>query len=141
MYKRQAQHWLAWVTEPDPITLTVSPPADGVLRVRPGAEIALPARLARRPGVHGNVRLSLGDPPEWLTLKTKAVGGRADVPQTVRLAVSANAEPGQTGMLLLQGAGRIETPPDDPEFNPVAKWGNYREVNFAVVALPVEVTE
>ena len=132
-----AQQLLVDITDPDPVTVTLNLPPDGVFRVRPGGEISINA-TARWLGEGGrNVKLTLAEPPEWLTLKTGSISGQGG---EIILKVSPNAEPGDKATVLLNGSVRIPKAPDDPEYNPALKKGqNNKAVGFTIDAVSIEI--
>jgi hypothetical protein len=130
---------LVQITEPDPVTVTLSLPRDGVVEVRPGETFSLPATLSYHGDNRGSVRLELSEPPEWLSLQTKNLSGR--YVRDVKCSVSSNAEPGETATLLLIGRFSIMKSEDDPTYNPLLKWMNRKEIEFPVAAVSLKVTD
>ena len=135
-----SSHLLVQIVKPDPVTVTLTLPKDGVIRTRPGAEIALTAMVTRTAEVQqAGVRLTLSDPPEWLTLGTASIGRQGG--SEVVLKISPNAEPGQSATVVLNGSARIVKSPNDPDYNPVMKNLNNQPVDFSIAALMIEVID
>lgn len=132
-----AQQLLVQITEPEAVTVSLSLPKDGVVRARPGSEIALNSTVRWRDNARRGIKLALAEPPEWLTLKTGTLGGQGG---EVVLTVSPNAEPGNTATVLLNGTARIEKSAKDPDYDPVQKFKNGRVVEFTVDAISIEIT-
>lgn len=132
-----AQQFLVRVQEPQPVTVTLNLPKGGVFRVRPGSDITISstAKWSRNNTPQG-IRLTLAEPPEWLTLKTTSIGGQGG---GIVLKVSPNAEPGDKAAVLLNGNIRLEKPASDPDYNPVMKAMNIRNVDFAIDAVAIEI--
>jgi hypothetical protein len=132
-----AHQLLVEITDPDPATVTLNLPSDGVFRVRPDREIIINATVKSQGDIRRSIKLTLADPPEWLTLKTGSVSGQGG---EIVLNVSPNAEPGDKATVLLNGTIRIPRPPDDPEYNPALKKGqNNRVVGFTIDAISIQV--
>lgn len=132
---------LARLVEPDPVTVTLTRPrGETVLRVRPGETITLPARAepnqarGRQP-----VRLSLDDPPEWLTLGTESIPRQGG--SRIVLHVSANATPGPAVTVVLNGEARVARLPSDPDFDPVNRARNVTPTSFPIAALAIQVID
>ncbi len=132
-----AQQLLIQVTEPEPVTISLNLPKDGVLQARPGSDITLNPTLKWHVNTRKGIRLTLSDPPEWLTLKTAYIGREGG---EIILNVSPNAEPGSTTTVLLNGNIRIEKSPRDPDYNPVQKFMNAKVVEFTIDAVSIEIT-
>jgi hypothetical protein len=132
-----SQQFLIRISDPEPVTVRLTVPRDGVLRANPGGEITIPASVRWNERPFRPVKLALADPPEWLTLKTAALGGNGG---TVVLAVSPNAEPGDTATVLLSGTVRIPKSETDPDYNPVMKFMNAKTVEFTIDALSIQIT-
>ncbi len=131
-----AQKLLVQVAEPDPVTVALTLPSGGVVRARPGSEISLSAMVTRKADVQGGVKLTLSDPPEWLSLETgylERQGGE------VILKISPNAEPGNSATVLLNGTARLSRSPKDPEYNPIAKFQNIKPVTFDIDAISIQI--
>jgi hypothetical protein len=132
-----AQKLLVQVAEPDPVTIALKLPPGGAIRARPDSEITLSAVMTRKGAVQGSVKLTLSDPPEWLTLATQSLG-----PQTgneVILKVSPNAEPGDKTTVVLNGTARRSKSTKDPDYDPVNKFSNTKAVDFAIDAISIEI--
>ena len=124
------------MAEPDPVTVALTLPSGGVVRARPGSEISLSAMVTRKADVQGGVKLTLSDPPEWLSLETgylERQGGE------VILKISPNAEPGNSATVLLNGTARLSRSPKDPEYNPIAKFQNIKPVTFDIDAISIQI--
>jgi hypothetical protein len=132
-----AQKLLMQVTDPEPITVSLNLPKDRAVKARPGSEIKLNASVKWHDSSKKGIKLQLSDPPEWLTLKTGNLGGQGG---QIILNVSPNAEPGSTATVLLNGILRTKIPVDDPNYNPVVKFKNFKVVNFAIDAVSIEIT-
>lgn len=132
-----AEELLVMIAEAEPATVTLELPRSGVVEARPGEIISLMASVKYRKGVGGYVQLELSEPPEWITLKSKGAGGPR--PQPVQFAVSANAEPGDTATLILNGKVSIIKSETDPTYNPVLKWMNRETVTITIAAIPVKI--
>jgi len=130
---------LVQVVEPDPVTVTLTLPREGVIRTRPGTQVRLSAKVTRTAEVKQAVRLLLSDPPEWLTLASGSIGGQGS--SEVVLKISPNAEPGQSATVVLNGSVRITKSPQDPDFNPVMRAMNSKPVDFSIAALNIEIID
>ena len=133
-----AQQLLVQITDPEPVTVSLNIPKDGVFRARPGSEITLNSTVRWLNGARKIIRLTLAEPPEWLTLKTTTldrVGGE------VILSVSPNAEPGDTATVLLNGTIRITKSPKDPGYNPVQKFMNNKALDFSIDAISIQIID
>lgn len=131
-----AQQLLVQVTEPELVTVSLDLPKDGVVRVRPGNEITLNPTVKWRDSTPKGIKLTLADPPEWLTLKTGFLSRQGGA---IILNVSPNAEPGDSATVLLNGTVRIAKSPKDPDYNPVVKFQNNKIVNFTIDAVSVQI--
>lgn len=134
-----ADELMVLITDPEPVTVTLDLPHDGVVEVCPGSQISFPAEVSYHGDSKGYVRLALSEPPEWLTLETKGVGGPR--PRDIKLSVSSNAEVGDVGTLFLTGTFQVRIPEDDPRYNPVIKWLNNKKVEFPIAAVPVKIVD
>jgi hypothetical protein len=132
-----AQKLLVQVTEPDPVTIALRLPPGGAIRVRPDSEITLSAMMTLKGAVQGSVKLTLSDPPEWLTLATQSLGQQAG--NEVVLKVSPNAEPGDKTTVVLNGTARRSKSAKDPDYDPVNKYLNTKAVDFAIDAISIEI--
>jgi hypothetical protein len=133
-----ARQMLVQIADPDPVSVTIRRRSDGPDEVRPGSELELFAQLTRQPGVRGGLKLSLSDAPEWLTLKTKNLGGSGG---RIVLEINENAEPGQTAAVVLNGTARIPKDENDPQYNPIIKFMNFEEYHFAIDAIQLKVRD
>jgi hypothetical protein len=133
-----AQRMLVEIADPDPVTVTLNLPQNGVFHVRPGEEIRINSNIKwlnekeRTP-----IKLALAEPPEWLTLETGTLNKKSS---EIILKVSSNAEPGDTATVLLSGSIRIPPSagkPDSPV--PKIKGINKKAVDFTIDAIAVEV--
>ncbi len=133
-----AQQLLVEITDPDPVTVILNLPQNGVLHARPGGEISINATAKWRGDVERGIKLTLAEPPEWLTLKTGIITGLSG---EIILAVSPNAEPGDTATVLLNGTIRVNRSPDDPDYNPLPKFKgkNKKTVDFTIDAISIQV--
>lgn len=134
-----AGQMLVQITDPDPVTVTLDLPRNGLIEVRPGGSFSLSAAVSYHGDNKGPVGLVLSEPPEWLTLETKGVGGPR--PRDIKFSVSSNAEPGESATLLLIGRFSIMKSEDDPTYNPVLKWMNRKKVEFPIAAVAVHITD
>jgi len=135
-----ADELLVRVTEPQPASVQLDLPSDGIIEVRPGGEIIIPATLSLQDGVKGGVQLVLSDPPEWITLKRKGLG-RTQWNSQIILNVSEDAVPGTFETLVLNGTISIAKSEDDPTYNPILKWVNRTTYEFAIGAIPVQIID
>jgi len=133
-----AQQLVAQVAPPDPVTVTMSPPEDGMYRARAGSQIRIRSQVKWRDDSRRGIKLALAEPPEWLTLETGRINQQGG---DVILNVSANAEAGDTVSVLLNGTLRIPKDPSSPEFNPIAKWMNQTVIEIAIGVIPVEIVD
>lgn len=133
-----AQELLIQITQPEPVTVTLTPPEGELYRVRPGSQIVLHSQVKWRDASRRGIRLTLTDPPEWLTLKTANIAARGG---DIILDVNPNAEPGESATVLLNGTARIPKDPSSPDFNPIAKWQNNTVIDFSIDAVSVMITE
>jgi hypothetical protein len=136
-----AQKLLVQVSEPNPVTVTLSLPSGGIVRARPGSEVTLSASVTRKVDGQGQggVKLTLSDPPEWLTLGTESIGQKGG--NEVVLKISPNAEPGDKATVILNGSARTAKSAKDPTFNPIAKGQNTKAVDFAIDAISIEIID
>lgn len=134
-----AQHLLVEITDPDPVTVTLNLPQDGVFRARPGEEIKINATAKWQGDTERFVKLTLAEPPEWLTLKAGSIKGQSG---EIILTVNPNAEPGDTATVLLNGTIRVAMSPDDPDYNPLPKFKgrNKKAVDFTIDAVSIQIT-
>lgn len=132
-----AQQLLVRVCEPQPAEVVLTLPKDGVFQARPGSEIVIKAAVQWNAKQQKGIKLTLSEPPEWLTLKTGTLNGKGG---TVVLTVSPNAEPGDTAAVLLTGTLRIAKTPEDADYNPVMKFLNNKAVDFTIDALSIRIT-
>lgn len=131
-----AQQLLIRVGEPEQVNVSLDIPNDGVFRARPDSEIVISATVKYRDRSVRNIKLTLAEPPEWLTLKNGYLSGRGG---RVILAISPDAEPGDTATVLLNGNIRIPKSPDDPDYNPVMKYLNFTSIDFTIDAVSIQV--
>jgi hypothetical protein len=132
-----AQQLLIRVSEPAPVNIVLSFPREGVFHARPGSEIVINATVRWNSKGQKGIKLTLSEPPEWLTLKESRLGGKGGV---ITLVISPNAEPGSTATVLLNGAVRVVKKPEDSDFNPVMKFLNNKAIEFAIDAIPIQIT-
>lgn len=132
-----AQQLLIRVNEPEPVTVSLTVPKEGVFLASPGSNITIRASTKWNEPAQRGIKLTLAEPPEWLTLTTGSLGGQGG---TVILSVSPNAEPGDTATVLLNGNIRIQKSEKDPDYNPVMKFLNARVVDFTIDAISIRVT-
>lgn len=131
---------VARVVEPNPVNVVVTLPRDRIVRARPGTEIVLGTQSQQlNPDLRRRVRLSLSSPPEWLQLTTTNVPRRGG--GEIRLAVSGQANPGDTATVLLNGRTTILKRPEDPDYNPAIRRANMQVSDFPIAALTIEVIE
>ncbi len=133
-----AQKLLVQIAEPNPVNVTLKLPAGGVIRARPGSEITVSAVITSK-GTTGQsgVKLTLSEPPEWLTLGTESIGQKGG--SEVILKVSPNAEPGDKATVILNGTARRVKSAKDPDYDPVNKFLNNKPVEFAIDAISIEI--
>lgn len=132
-----AQQLVVRVSEPAPVTVNLSVPKDGIFYARPGSEITINSAVKwNNQKAQKSIKLTLADPPEWLTLKTGNVGGQGG---RIVLAVSPNAELGNKATVLLNGNIRTVTSDKDNGFNPVMKFMNTKTLDFTIDAVSIEV--
>jgi hypothetical protein len=153
----RAQQFLVQIIEPAAVTVSLDRPEGGVIRVHPGNEITLNAEMVWRDAPQWKgVKLTLAEPPEWLTLQSNLLksGPRNDrLRKTsnmksssrpvsggeVVLVVSPNAEPGSTATVLLNGSIALNVSPDDPGYDPLLPFKNTVEKNFTIDAISIEI--
>jgi hypothetical protein len=130
-----AQKLLVQVAEPNPVSVTLKLPSGGVIRARPDSEITLSATINSKGAIgQSGVKLTLSDPPEWLTLGSDAIGQKGGGNEVI-LKVSPNAEPGNKATVILNGsARRIKSAKDQ-----VNKFANDKPVEFAIDAISIEI--
>ncbi len=137
-----AQELLARVTPPEPASVRLELPKDGMIEAHPGEEIILPVDVNYSGKFSGGVRVELSNAPEWITLKTKNVrGGNSKWGRRLIFNISEDAPPGAFAALVLNGIISIPKAKDDPTYNPVVKWLNRTKYQFVIGAVPVQVTE
>lgn len=130
---------LVQVAEPDPATVVLKLPQNGIIRARSGTDVTISAAVTVNQTVQGGaVKLSLSNPPEWLSLQTSAIKNSS---RNVVLKINPNAEPGYSATVLLNGAVRIGKNAKDPDFNPVMKVLNTRITEFTIDAITIEIVE
>ncbi|MEI7851669.1 MAG: hypothetical protein WCH86_07535 [Kiritimatiellales bacterium] len=135
-----AKQLLVEITDPDPATVTLNFPPDGVFKVHPGEEIRINSIVKwLNDKERAPIKLTLAEPPEWLTLKTGNISKKSG---EIILTVSPNAEPGDTATVLLSGTIKISKSSDDPDYNPLPafKGKNKNAVDFTIDAISIEVT-
>ncbi len=128
-----AQELLAQVTDPDPVTVTVTLPSDGVIRARPDSEIKLRAVAVRKAALQSPVKLTISDPPEWLTLVTTTL--KAEGSSEIVLKVSPNAEPGNSTTVVLNGSVKAKLGDKAPKF-----FNENKSIDFSIDALSIQIT-
>ncbi len=133
-----AQELLLRVTEPLPISVKLDLPKEGIAEARPGEEIRITGKVFRQEGFKGNLRLTLSDAPEWITLKSKNFGWRNSA---IILLVSEEAPPGAFESLVLNASFGVSKSKDDPTYNPILKWLNRKTCNFTIGAIPIQISE
>jgi len=131
-----AQQLLVQVAEPEPATVALNLPADGIIRARPGSEVTLGARVIRNANIQGTIKLTLSDPPEWLTLATGSIDRQGG---EIILKISPNAEPGNSANVLLNGTVRVAKSARDPDYNPVMKNLNTKTTDFTIDAISIQI--
>jgi len=132
-----AQKLLVQIAEPDPVTVALKLPSGGVIRARPDSEVSLTAMVNRKTDGQGGVKLTLSEPPEWLTLGTDTLSQKGG--NEIILKISPNAEPGDKATVILNGTARTAKSAKDPTFIPLAKGQNTKTVDFAIDAISIEI--
>ncbi|MFA6173137.1 MAG: PPC domain-containing protein [Kiritimatiellales bacterium] len=133
-----AQKLLVQVAEPNPVTVALELPPGGVIRTRPGSEVSITALINRKTdGQNNGVKLTLSEPPEWLTLGTGTIGQKTG--SEIILKISPNAEPGDKATVLLNGTARAAISSKNAGFNPVLKYMNTTTVDFTIDAISIEI--
>ena len=133
-----AQELLLRVTEPLPVSVKLDLPKEGLIEARPGEEIHVRGEVFRQEGHKGNLKLTLSDAPEWITLKSKKFGWRNSA---LVLLVSEEAPPGAFESLVLNASFSVSKPKDDPTYNPILKFRNRKKYEFTVGTIPVQIVE
>ncbi len=133
-----AQELLLRVTEPLPISVKLDLPKEGLIEARPGEEIQIRGDVLRQEGYKGNLRLTLSNAPEWITLKSKNFGWRNSA---IVLLVSEEAPPGAFESLVLNASFSVSKKKDDPAYNPILKWLNRKTYTFSIGAIPIQIRE
>lgn len=133
-----AQQLLVQVTEPEPVSVSLAIPKEGFFRAHPGKPLVINASAQWVANAQKSIKLTLAEPPEWLTLKTGTFSGQTG---TIILDISPNAEPGDTATVLLNGTARINKSPKDAGFNPVMKFMNSKTTDFTIDAIPIQIVE
>ena len=133
-----SQQLLVQVAPPDPVTVTLLPPDDGIYGVRAGSSIRIRSQVTWRDDSRRGIKLALVAPPEWLTLITERIQPRGG---DIILNISSNAEVGDTATVLLNGTLRMPKDASSPDYNPIAKWMNNTDIEFAIGAIPVTIIE
>jgi hypothetical protein len=132
-----AQQLLVQVCEPQPVEVDLSFSEGDVFKARPGSEIVIKAAVKWNQKAQKGIRLTLAEPPEWLTLKNGALSGKGG---NIILTVNPNAEPGDTATVLLNGTISIGKTPKDPDYNPIMKFMNNKKIDFTIDAIPIQIT-
>jgi hypothetical protein len=133
-----ARELLAQIAPPEPVTLTVQHPRGKIIKAVSGETLFLPVRIERHEKAHGPIKLTLTDPPEWLTLGKVQLTGTQD---RIILKVSPNAEPGAQTVTVLRGTLRVPRTEEDPEYNPILKGRNFKEYAFAIDTIALEIID
>jgi hypothetical protein len=134
-----AQQMLVRVSEPAPVTVSLSVPNKGVFYARPGSTVTINSSVKwNSEDAQKNIKLTLAEPPEWLTLKTGNISGQGG---GITLTVSPNAEPGDKATVLLNGTIRlIDKLARDSSFNPFLKLLSTKTLEFTIDAVSLEIT-
>ena len=133
-----SQKLLVQICEPNPVTVTLNLPADGIIRARPGSEVSLSAVINRKSDGAGGVKLALSDAPEWLTLATDTIGLKTG--NEIILKISPNAEAGDKATVLLNGTARVGK--FSKEAIPTPKFlTDNKAVDFTIDALSLQIIE
>ncbi|MFA5689166.1 MAG: PPC domain-containing protein [Kiritimatiellales bacterium] len=131
--------FMVQISDPEPVTVALRLPLERRYAVKPGTKIEIPAATRWQTDVaRRGIRIILSDPPEWLTLDTVNLGGGGG---KIVLSVSRNAEPKDRTTIRLSGSVNIPLPSDHPDYNPVMKARNNQPYEFAIDAIPLEITE
>jgi hypothetical protein len=133
-----AQELLVRVTKQLPITIKADLPESGVVKVQPGEKVIIPHHTVRQDGTKGNIRLSLSNAPEWVSLKKKSIGWKNS---SIVLVIGEKAPVGVLENITINGSFDIRKAKDDPTFNPVLKWRNRIRYNFIIAAVTIEVAK
>ncbi|HPR82506.1 MAG TPA: PPC domain-containing protein [Pontiellaceae bacterium] len=131
-----AQQMLVQVTEPEPVSVVLTIPKEGFFRAHPGKQLVISASAQWAASAQKSIKLTLAEPPEWLTLRTATWQAG-----NIILDISPNAEPGDTATVLLTGTVKVNKSPKDADFNPVMKFLNNRTADFTIDAIPIQVVE
>jgi len=133
-----AQELLVRITKQLPITVKAELPESGVVKVVPGGKVIISHQTVRQDGVKGNIRLSLSNAPEWVSLKKTSTGWKNS---SIILAIGEKAPAGALENITINGSFFITKAKDDPTFNPVLKWRNRTKYDFTIAAVTIEVAK
>ncbi len=133
-----AQQMLVQVTEPEPVSVSLAIPKEGFFRAHPGKQLVINASAQWVANAQKSIKLTLAEPPEWLTLRTSTFSGQTGA---IILDISPNAEPGDTATVLLNGTVRMNKSPKDADFNPIMKFMNSKTTDFTIDAIPIQIVE
>ena len=133
-----AQELLVRITKQLPVTVKAELPESGVVKVQAGGKVIIPHQTVRQDGVKGNIRLSLSNAPEWVSLKKTSIGRNGS---KIILAIGEKAPVGTRETVTINGSFDVRIAKDDPTFNPVLKWRNRIRYNFIIAAVTIEVAK
>jgi hypothetical protein len=137
-----AKELLVRVTEPEPVSVELDLPSEGVINVVPGQRFEIPVeKVLAQDGIKGYAQVSMSEPPAWLTKKTKGVSTHAEWNQKLVFEVGEDAPPGAFESLVLKGAITVMKDEDDPAYNPLFKWRNRTKYEFTIGAIPIQVDD
>ncbi len=133
-----AQELIIRIAEPMPVSVSLELPDSGIFDAIPGEKITIIPKILRLKGIKGNVKLSLSNAPEWLSLKTKYIGWKKS---EIILAIAEKAPVDSFETIAINGSFTITKKKDDPTYNPLMKWQNRTQYNFNVGVIPIQITE
>ena len=133
-----AQELIIRIAEPMPVSVRLELPESGFFEVSPGEKITIIPEVLRKKGIKGNVKLSLSDAPDWITLETKHIGWKKS---KIVLVIDEKAPVGSFETIGINGSFTIMKKEDDPTYNPLMKWRNRTQYNFNVGVIPIKIKE
>jgi len=137
-----SQELMAMVTETEPVSVTLKLPSKGAaIKARAGTIVRIPFEVERHLEYKGGIKLTLSDPPEWVSLKNKYIGSKKWLKGVLQININENADTGMTSTLVLNGQVRVAKKESDPDYNPVARWVNFKTYDFTIDAIPIEVID
>jgi len=133
-----AQELVLRIAEPMPASVKLDLPDSGIFEVSPGDKITIIPKVIRKEGAKANVKLSLADAPEWISLKTKHIGWKNS---KIVLVVDEKAPAKSFETITINGTFAVTKKKEDPTYNPILKWHNKKLYNFNIGVVPVQTKQ